>query len=487
MIFMPPSHRYLPPRVQKLKPTRVLCWCKKAIRLIDAIMLQGSLHQLYRRFCHTEQMLTQQLAAQQQVLRHQSEELRMLRQTLNTVIRCQPIPTGRPVRVLFLIHNLNVWSSVAELIHRLSDHPAFEVIVLSINKRFPGQENYSGEEDVHDFLCMQAVPHLRFSMPDDQIRECLRALAPDVLFRQSQWDNDYSPALHSEQLTFTRLAIVPYGIANIMQNTAFNGAGKDSAVDTLFHRRCWRVYCANEAVIAQARENGIFAGRQFRCTGHPRVNWLRTITPMWPGKGTARRRVFWSPHHSVLNGWSDFGLFPSIWREMLALFTAMPETDFVFSPHPALLTLLDGPLSPLTPAAWHEFNSTLASLPNVFRHEGAAYAEVAAACDVLVTDGISLLLEGQLLNLPLIYIERQGHRPFNVIGQQLTSGWFTVEDVSTLAHTLQEWEIRPPMSLLENQRQNTTRLFDDTDAPGEIIRDLECEFRIGMNDVQETY
>ncbi len=450
---------------------------QKALRRVlfaaDALFTQGRLRQCCRDVSDSRAMLERQLSEQQHVLQQQSAQLAILQQTLNVVARRQGVSATPPIRVLFVIHNLNTWTSVAELIRRLDAHPMFEAIVASVNKRFPGEENWSGENAVHHFLSAQNVAHLRFNLPDDELRAAIFALAPAVLFRQSQWDNDYPPALRSEQLFFTRLAIVPYGIANLVENLPFHGSGNDSAVDSLFHRRCWRVYCANETVMAQARQYALFAGQQFRCTGHPRVNWLRNIRPAWPWENSGRRRVFWSPHHSVLTNWTNFGLFAQVWRQMLALFADCPTTDFVFSPHPALLTLLASPLSPLTVEELREFETTIASLPNVFRYEGGSYAEVAAACDVIVTDGISLLLEGQLLNIPLIHLVRQDSRPFNAAGRKIASGWLSISSVTQLADILSEWAQSPPEALLRQQRQNMEQMFPYTDAPGAIVNDLE--------------
>lgn len=112
--------------------------------------------------------------------------------------------------------------------------------------------------------------------------DIIRALNPDVLFRQSQWDDDYDMGLRSDVLTFTRLAYVSYELANQTENVHCDDDVIDNATDSHWHRRCWRVYCANELVKKQAYEKGRMEGRQFVVTGHPKVEYILRAKPHWP-------------------------------------------------------------------------------------------------------------------------------------------------------------------------------------------------------------
>ncbi|ECY3620479.1 hypothetical protein AU608_22485, partial [Salmonella enterica subsp. enterica serovar Poona] len=87
-----------------------------------------------------------------------------------------------------------------------------------------------------------------------------------------------------------------------------------------------------------AKVNGVMQGAQFIVTGHPKVDYLLSVAPKWPFNGKGRKRILWSPHHSIGKGWSDFGVFPDYWEYMIELSQSWGEVDFVFCPHPALVT-----------------------------------------------------------------------------------------------------------------------------------------------------
>lgn len=380
------------------------------------------------------------------------------------------------IHCLFVINNINAWHSLDALVRALRLDDDFKVTVVSVNKSFPGQDCFSGELDVHKFLLVNGIHHIRLGMKDSfQALEIIMALSPDVIFRQSQWDDDYPPGFSSEYLRFTRLAIVPYDICNIVENVLFKGDIKNSAVDSLFHRRCWRVYCANNEMLKIASMDGSLQGRQFRVVGHPKIDYLLNVKAFWPFKsgGEGTYRILWSPHHIITQGWTDFGLFPLIWRQMLALAEKLTTMEFVFCPHPALMTQLTGPNSPVSAGEWEEFKERWSNLPSCNQYYGADYAAVAAASDLIITDGISLLAEGQLLRKPIIFTEREVHAPFNTIGNCLFKGFHTINDADALEDTITAILTGKLSDLSVEQSENVERIFPVRDSVHNIITDLK--------------
>lgn len=177
----------------------------------------------------------------------------------------------------------------------------------------PSQSDYEGEAYIHAFLLEQKVHHIRLGMQDSyQALDILISIPPDVIFRQSQWEADYPPALTSENLNFNKMAIVPYKISNIIKNANYTGDIKDSAVDSPYHRKSWRTYFSSKYVKHNAIVNGFMDGRQFMIVGHPKTEYLLSVKPLWPFGSSGNKKIFWSPHHSITKGWSDFGMFPWI-------------------------------------------------------------------------------------------------------------------------------------------------------------------------------
>jgi len=120
------------------------------------------------------------------------------------------------------------------------------------------------------------VPHLRSEVGSDPLA-LLRILAPDVVFRQSQWDHDIDPRLSTANLAFTRLCLVPYEMLNIITNVSRPGT-KDTAVDMALHHEAWLVF-GTAATVAAAQEKGRRQGSQVPRGGPPQ------------GRGAPRRRA----------------------------------------------------------------------------------------------------------------------------------------------------------------------------------------------------
>lgn len=79
---------------------------------------------------------------------------------------------------------------------------------------------------------------------------------------------------------------------------------------------------------------------------------------------------------------------------MLTIARALTEVDFVFCSHPTLMTQLTGDHFPVPAADVEDFIRQWSALPNCHQYSGAEYVGVAAACDLIVTYGISMLMEG---------------------------------------------------------------------------------------------
>lgn len=311
-----------------------------------------------------------------------------------------------------------------------------------------------------------------------QALDILVSISPDVIFRQSQWDADYPPALSSDNLNFTKLAIVPYGISNIIKNANYTGDIKDSAVDSPYHRKSWRTYCSSEYVKQNAITNGSMGGRQFKVVGHPKIEYLLSVKPSWPFRSNENKRILWSPHHSITKGWSDFGMFPWVWRDMLALARSMKEVDFVFCPHPALVTQLTGDMSPIPDGEYEEFITSWDSLDNCHSYYGAEYAEISSACDLIITDGISMLMECQFLHKDIIFLEREDHTDFNNIGDVLSSGFYSETDVGGVKRLIDNYFSGEIPSLKDKQIENIEKLFPTRDAAINITNDILSTFNI---------
>ncbi|MFJ4044800.1 hypothetical protein ACIPV2_03525 [Microbacterium sp. NPDC089987] len=381
------------------------------------------------------------------------------------------------VRVVFLVHNATAWGSIAELIELMQHDAEFDPVVVSIPHRYSGVGPAKGEGRTHRFLQTADVPHLRLRKDQlDEASQLLRALDPDIVVRQSQWDDDIDPAFSADALSWARLVLIPYETMNIIENVPVGDPPINSAVDTVMHRNAWLVFLANEEALNIARADSLTGALQFRAVGHPKLDYVRATEADWPVESTETRarRVLWSAHHSILTGWNDFGMFPQVREQMLGWAKASPETEFVFTHHPLLPGTIEREGSPLSPDEYDAWLDQWKSLPNTAVWRGN-YATVLSAADYLVTDGPSMTIEGQLLNVPTVFMERPDHIPFNEIGREVACGVHRVHSVEDAQNTIRDIEAHGSDPLAERQAANVSRFFGEPGAAGRILEVIRAE------------
>lgn len=400
--------------------------------------------------------------------------------------------TGGRTKVLFLVHLIGIWDSYHALVAAMADSADFEPIVASIPRQFRGCERLYGEQDVHRGLTVRGVPHLRFAGDAGDTLRLIKAIGPDLIFRQSQWDADIPAELGTERLSFARTCLVPYETMNIVVNVP-DGRQSNTAVDSEYHRTAWLVFCANEMMLEMAVRDGVRDGAQFRVVGHPKADHLRAATPSWPilAAGPAGRpdgadgarpgrsgRVVWSAHHSIATGWTDFGAFHLMCDAMLEWATRSTGTDFVFMPHPALLPFPDSEYSPVSRAEFDAWMTAWRELPNTAVLSEADYGPTLAASDVMVTDGLSMLVEYQLFGKPLIFFERDGHRPFNPVGEEIVGGVHTAHTVDEVRELAEGFLAGAPDPLRDRQRDIARRLLGAGESAHRILDVLRREIAL---------
>ena len=372
--------------------------------------------------------------------------LRELGATLDLVARAQIPRRGRPIRVLFLVHLVQAWDSLADVHAAMVDDPDFEPIVASLPRRHPACTAFGGEADVHEGLEAAGVPHLRFSMADSwEALAIVKAIAPDVIFRQSPWDADLPPAFHTGELGFARLCYVPYYGLQITERHARGAQTVDLHSDSPFHRACWRIFCEGEDIRREHRATAVLQGMNVVATGHPKLARLARAARepgVWPiGRGADRPRAFrlvWAPHHAIGDGWLDFGTFDRTHRDMLNWAGEASDIDFVLRPHPLLfdgIRVSGGAAA----EALDRFIADWNALPNTAIDDLSDYARLFAASDALVTDGVSFIVTYQFFDKPLVFIERPDHVPFNALGERAVSSVERVADVEAARRLVDGW------------------------------------------------
>lgn len=343
-------------------------------------------------------------------------------------------PRGRVdglIRVAFLVHHAAAWPAVRGIVDAMRDDPQFEPVVVSIPHRFPMLARLGGEQEVHDMLEAQGYAHVR--VPDaqaDQALERLKQLNPQVVFRQAPWDADVPACLHAQHLAFTRLCYVPYGYltARIEQHQ----------FDQPYHRLSWRIFCPDDAHRELYARHNQLGGSNCRVTGFPKFDHLLQHVGgvgHWPVAQTrlGRFRLLWAPHFSYTGPWLRFGVFDRIAAAMLELAATRQDLEIVLRPHPAMREAM---ASAAGDTFLGRFRDRWAQLPNVGLSLEQEYADLFAASQAMLTDGLSFLSEYQFFDKPLVFFEREDNVGFNAAGAQLLQGLYRVPDMDAFTALL---------------------------------------------------
>jgi hypothetical protein len=291
-----------------------------------------------------------------------------------------------------------------------------------------------------------------------------------VIFRQSQWDNDIPPAFSMENIRFARLYSVPYAIMPLLDNSS-----KKFLTNSFHNLEC--TFVINEAVKQEYETYDAVGARKVVVTGHPRVDEILIAEPDWPLHTHNTFRVLWSPHHSIFQGWNDFGTFLTTCEPMLAFAADSADTDFLLSIHPGLIGSFER-LEKNSPGEYikvRNFFTEWDRLPNTGTLWHGGYMTAMKASDLLITDGISLLTEYQFVNKPILFIEREGHAAFNSLGRKMSSGWNTV--ASTDMDALREMALYFKAGGIDGhakaQIENVTFLTQHRNAAENILRTIK--------------
>ncbi len=335
--------------------------------------------------------------------------------------------SGQKIRVAFLVHNVSTLDCFIPLMKEMGGDKRFEVLTASLNKKFPGDTVYAGEEIVHKELKRLAIEHIRLGMQDSMKgREILKAMKPDIIFRQSPWDDDIQEGFRTRNLLFCYLCYTPYYGIHIVDN----GEKDRLHIDQPFHRHCWRIF-VDSATASEYYEKSKLHGKNVVVTGLPKYEYLwRYMKDNRREKKQAvdfEKYIIWAPHHSVDKDWFNFATFHKIYRFMLDYVEGRPYYHFVFRPHPAFYNnyVSSGVLAKkemdLFYDKWNSLNNTSIS-------DNKDYADVFLKSDAMITDGISFLASYQITGKPLIWTKNEGCQEFTELGKKMAESLYIIKD-----------------------------------------------------------
>ena len=325
-----------------------------------------------------------------------------------------------PIKVAFLTFYFEAWDALADVHAQMAADERFETKVISIPRRFSKDEPFGNEDKVSGYLDSLGVPHERFNFEDSFLGLArLRDWQPDYVFINYPWQRNYQPGYRVEELSnFTKVCYVPYYSLALV-----NEPGELGVTPYLYTQR------ANQlaSLVFTQDPNTLDAyakterGNDYvHLTGTPKLDALvRKVaqsTSHWPFAPSNKMRMVWAPHHSFSKAWLNFGTFPQHFQQMLEFAHGHEDVEILMRPHPIMFgTLVENDVIPQTELA--EWLESWNQLPNTSIDHDADIAELFAAADLFVTDGISFLGEYPIATgKPAIFFDKPEHWPWSPIG-----------------------------------------------------------------------
>lgn len=372
---------------------------------------------------------------------------------------------GQPVKVGFLVHNIATVDCFIPIIRNLEADERFEIFVASINKKFPGDKNYAGEEIVHRELDRLGIGHIRLNMLDSmEGNRILRRARLDVIFRQSPWEVDIEEGYRIPNLDFALQCYTPY------YGVHFNHADDEHL---RYHRRCWKIFVDNDTAEKYYRK-GVFTSEKVAATGLTKYEYLHDELRR-PVRKRFAKCVIWAPHHAVSEGWLNFATFHHIYRYMLDYVTQHPGFHFIFRPHSAFYNnyIETGTLSKEEMDA---FYAVWNALPNTSISVDEDYIELFRQSDAMVTDGVSFLTAYQMTEKPLIWTRSPGHTPLNALGEEMVECLYpvNVDEMEKVGSLLTALLMNLETDVRKEKRQGFARryLYQPDARPSENIKKI---------------
>jgi hypothetical protein len=410
-----------------------------------------------------------------------------MKHTLGTLSRKVPFPAGRPIRCVFLVHAVETWHAMAGIYEAMRAAEDFEPIVITTHSKVTRTVDFVGEDNNHAVLEAAGTPHLRFSGPDSYgYLDILKALAPDIIFRQMPWEPLLPPAFNVTELSsFARVCYVPYGYLTVKRfqpNESEASSASKKHTDEYFHRMCWRIFCETEMHKTMYEKYAVRAGDNVVVTGYPKFDSLleaKKKPPYWPvqQKGKKRFRVIWAPHHSVTADWIGLGTFLETHNDMYGWALKAPnEYEFVLKPHPALYGELVKVKRVMSQDYLDSYLKAWNALPNTAIMDTGDYGPLFAASDAMVTDGVSFFSEYQVFEKPLIFMDSGRHMGFNEAGSVVMESANPVKNVAGAIAFCERLRAGKPDPMRQKQKEVLKRIMP---YPGQSAQKVLEAIRTG--------
>lgn len=338
--------------------------------------------------------------------------------------------------IIFLIQSSPAWNCIASIYHEMKSRENLNPIVVTIPDINNGLEKIifqdeKNKESIEESLDKLNIEYINFSiLQKDQRLENLKKLNPVLIITSIKDNIRLLQTFNLDCFEFSQLfktVYIPYYGSTQVEDPDLHTRGGG-------HKFYWKFIVDNKFYVDYFTSKGTNLEKIINL-GHPKIEEIykiRNLKSSWPLPNSENKlKIIWAPHWSCINfdkadvlynnsswEWKNtlkFGTFLiNCWDFYDLAQSNLDKFQFVFRPHPMLSTWLK-----LNNHYYifKEFYEKWSKLSNTYNQLGGLYNDVFAASDLLITDGISFLIEYPIATgKPLIFIDSGIHDKFNNVG-----------------------------------------------------------------------
>ena len=242
------------------------------------------------------------------------------------------VKTNRPINIVFIATNSSQWK-YQSLYNRFQNDNRFNPIIILVPVRM--RENEQDYIDMRNFFESNNVEYIDYEKLEESKKNIRKYFKPDILFYVQPYYHIYDKRIDSHSFKDKLIIYAPYCIQAYKFDWGYN---------LEFHEYAWKLFYNSQNNKEYAIKYALNKGKNVNVVGYltSDVFFNRKISDVWKSQKTIKKKVIWTPHHSIF---SDSSLNQSSFLQMSEFMLDIADEykdiiQFSFKPHPELKRIL---------------------------------------------------------------------------------------------------------------------------------------------------
>lgn len=239
----------------------------------------------------------------------------------------------KEINVVFIASTLSMWR-YQHIYELLKKHPRFKtsIVITPII-------TYSRDQQKKDILTLRSYFDelgVQYHFQEEgELFDIREELNPDILFYPQPYPGHYNKKNDYYSFRDRLLCYYPYAFWMSLGDWSYN---------ELLHNYAWKLFYSTVLHREDAKKYAENGGRNIEVVGYPNADdfLCKEHRDVWKPQPLRKKRIIWAPHFTIFSGGyltqSNFLWMADFMLELTERYS--DEVQFVFKPHPRLITEL---------------------------------------------------------------------------------------------------------------------------------------------------